>query len=251
MKLQKNGFPIQVKGLRKSFGPQVVLNGIDLQVRWGETLAVLGRSGTGKSVLLKLLIGLQTPDSGSVCIVGQEIVGLEARKVNEIRKKMGFLFQQAALYDSLTVVENVTFPLSRHTPMAEPERKKRARELLASVGMEKDLEKLPSQISGGMQKRVGLARALALDPEILLFDEPTAGLDPITAAETGDLIVELKKKRSMTSVVVTHDVRKARTFADRLVLMDKGNVVAHGTFADLRASQDSFVHQFLEDQGGG
>jgi phospholipid/cholesterol/gamma-HCH transport system ATP-binding protein len=171
--------------------------------------------------------------------------------VNEIRKKMGFLFQQAALYDSLTVVENVTFPLSRHTPMAEPERKKRARELLASVGMEKDLEKLPSQISGGMQKRVGLARALALDPEILLFDEPTAGLDPITAAETGDLIVELKKKRSMTSVVVTHDVRRARTFADRLVLMDKGNVVADGTFADLRASQDSFVHQFLEDQGGG
>jgi phospholipid/cholesterol/gamma-HCH transport system ATP-binding protein len=251
MQPQENEFPIQVKGLRKSFGQQVVLNGIDMQVRSGETLAVMGRSGTGKSVLLKLLIGLQPPDAGSVCIGGQEIVGLDMRKLNEIRKKIGFLFQQAALYDSLTVEGNVAFPLGRHTDMPEQERKKHARELLANVGMEEGLEKLPSEISGGMQKRVGLARALALDPEILLFDEPTAGLDPITAAEIGSLIVGLKKKRAMTAVVVTHDVRGARAFADRVVLMDKGNVVAEGSFADLQASQDSFVQQFLNDQCGG
>ena len=249
MDTRADGCPIQVKSLRKSFGQQVVLNGIDLQVNRGETLAVMGRSGTGKSVLLKLLIGLHAPDSGSVCIKGQEIVGLEARKVNEIRKKMGFLFQQAALYDSLTVEENVAFPLGRHTPMAEKERTEHVRELLANVGMEQDLKKLPSEISGGMQKRVGLARALALDPEILLFDEPTAGLDPITAGEIGKLIVDLQKKRSLTSVVVTHDVRGARTFADRVVLMDKGSVVAEGAFADLQKSRDAFVHQFLEDQG--
>jgi phospholipid/cholesterol/gamma-HCH transport system ATP-binding protein len=243
-----NGFPIQVKGLRKSFGPQVVLNGIDLQVSRGETLAVLGRSGTGKSILLKLLIGLQAPDAGSVCIGGQEIVGLEAQKLNEVRKKMGFLFQQAALYDSLTVEENVAFPLSRHTRMPEAERRKHARELLANVGMEDDLEKLPSQISGGMQKRVGLARALALDPEVLLFDEPTAGLDPITATEIGNLIVDLQEKRGITSVVVTHDVRGARAFADRMLVVDKGNVVAEGAFADLQKNRDSFVHKFLQDQ---
>ena len=188
-------------------------------------------------MLLKLLIGLQAPDSGSVCIGGQEIVGPEAHKLNEIRKKMGFLFQQAALYDSITVEENVAFPLSRHTRMPEEERKKHARELLASVGMNEDLEKLPSQISGGMQKRVGLARALALDPEILLFDEPTAGLDPITATEIGHLIVDLRNKRAITSVVVTHDVRGAREFADCLMLMDKGNVVAQGTFRRLAEKQ--------------
>ena len=141
--------------------------------------------------------------------------------------------------------------MSRHAHIPDSEQKQRARELLTTVGMEKDLDKLPSEISGGMQKRVGLARALALDPEILLFDEPTAGLDPITAAEIGSLIVDLKRKRSITVVVVTHDVRGTRSFADRIVLMDKGNIVAEGTFADLQASGDSFVHQFLEDQRAG
>jgi len=248
MNTMSDGFPIQVKGLRKSFGEQVVLDGIDLQVPRGETLAVLGRSGTGKSVLLKLLIGLQAPDAGSVCIDSQEIVGLETKKLNEVRKKMGFLFQQAALYDSLTVEDNVAFPLSRHTRMREEERRQHARELLANVGMDGDLTKLPSQISGGMQKRVGLARALALDPEVLLFDEPTAGLDPITAGEIGKLIVDLQEKRGITSVVVTHDVRGARAFADRLLVVDKGKVVADGTFADLQKNRDPFVHKFLKDQ---
>jgi phospholipid/cholesterol/gamma-HCH transport system ATP-binding protein len=167
--------------------------------------------------------------------------------LNEVRKRVGFLFQQAALYDSLTVEDNVAFPLSRHMTMSDQERKQRARDLLANVGMEHDIGKMPSEISGGMQKRVGLARALALDPEILLFDEPTAGLDPITAEEIGKLILDLKKKRKMTAVVVTHDVRGAKAFADRVVLMDKGNIVAEGTFADLEKSRNKFVSQFLRD----
>lgn len=224
--------PIEVKDLRKSFGSQKVLNGIDLSVAEGETVAILGRSGTGKSILLKLLIGLQQPGSGSIRIHGQEITKLELDPLNEIRKKIGFLFQQAALYDSLTVEDNVAFPLSRHTQLSEAERKDRARNLLASVGMDKDLEKMPSEISGGMQKRVGLARALALDPDILLSDEPTAGLDPITATEIGNLIAQLKKDHKKTSIVVTHDLHTARMFSDRLLMLRDGNVLMQGTFKE-------------------
>lgn len=239
--------PVQVHDLHKSFGAQRVLDGIALDVAQGETLAVMGRSGTGKSVLLKLLIGLQKPDQGQVCIQGQDISVMDSEQLSEIRKKMGFLFQQAALYDSLTIEQNVMFPLSRHTQKPEQEQKQHARELLASVGMEKDTEKLPSQISGGMQKRAGIARALALDPEILLFDEPTAGLDPITADEIGNLILDLKKKRQMTAVVVTHDLRGARKFADRAVLMHEGKIVAQGSFDEMQKSSDPFVKEFLRD----
>ena len=237
--------PIAVEDLHKSFGEQKVLNGINLRVAAGETMAVLGRSGTGKSVLLRVLIGLETPDSGSVRICGQDMAKLDGNQLNEIRKRMGFLFQQAALYDSMTVEENVAFPLRRHTKMSDGERKERVRELLQSVGMERDLEKMPSEISGGMQKRVGLARALALEPDILLFDEPTSGLDPITSDEIGKLIAELKQKRKMAAIVVTHDLRSTKIFADRLVLMDKGNIKAEGTLDDLHESRDEFVQQFL------
>src|SRR6266853_3767636 len=237
--------PIAIKGLHKSFGEQTVLNGIDLTVEPGENLAVLGRSGTGKSVLLKLIIGLQQPDSGSICIHGQEIAGLPMDKLNEIRMKVGFLFQQAALYDSLTVEENVAFPLDRHVKISGADRKNKVRELLSSVGMDHDLDKLPSEISGGMQKRVGLARALALEPDILLFDEPTAGLDPITAAEMDDLILRLQKERRMTSVVVTHDIQSARAVSDRLALMRDGQVLIEGTYEELKKSRDPFVAQFL------
>jgi phospholipid/cholesterol/gamma-HCH transport system ATP-binding protein len=242
--------PIQVRGLKKSFGEQRVLDGIDLEAREGETLAVLGRSGTGKSVLLKLLVGLKAPDAGSVEVAGRNLVGLPVRELNETRKRIGFLFQQGALYDSLTVEENVEFPLKRHTDKRESERRERARELLASVGMEADMKKLPSEISGGMQKRVGLARALALDPEIVLLDEPTAGLDPITAREIGQLIVDLEKQRNMTAVVVTHDVRGARMFADRLVLLHEGKILAEGSYEDLERSENAVVKQFLADGGG-
>jgi phospholipid/cholesterol/gamma-HCH transport system ATP-binding protein len=239
--------PLVVTGLHKSFGSQKVLNGVDLMAARGQTVVVLGRSGTGKSVLLKLIVGLQQPDSGSIRIDGQEIVGLDVDRLNEIRKKIGFLFQEAALYDSLTVEENVAFPLNRHTKLSDAERREKVRALLGSVGMERDLTKMPSDISGGMQKRVGLARALALDPEILLFDEPTSGLDPITAAEIGELIVKLKKERNLTSVVVTHDVHGAKSFADRVVLLREGKVVIDGPFPQLEQSPDPFVVQFLKD----
>ena len=165
--------------------------------------------------------------------------------MNELRQRVGFLFQQAALYDSLTVEENVAFPLRRHNANPASEQKEKVRELLKSVGMEQHGQKAPSEISGGMQKRVGLARALVLDPEILLFDEPTAGLDPITAAEIDDLIVDLRNKRKLTSIVVTHDMRGAKTFADRLVMLREGKIVAEGSFAELQKSQDRFVQGFV------
>jgi len=236
---------IEVRDLHKAFGEQKVLNGINLEVEQGETVAVLGRSGGGKSVLLKLLIRLQRPDSGSIRIADQEITNLDDKQLNEVRKKIGFLFQQAALYDSLTVEENVAFPLKRHTKSSVEEQRKRTRELLAEVGMDRDLEKLPSEISGGMQKRVGLARALALDPEILLFDEPTAGLDPITAAEIGNLINDLKQKRRMSAIVVTHDVHGAKGYSDRMVLLHNGNIKVEGSFEELQNSKDEFVADFF------
>lgn len=239
--------PVLVKGLRKSFGAQQVLKGIDLAVNKGEILAVLGKSGTGKSVLLRLLIGLEKADAGSICIFGKETTNLQMDQLNEIRLKVGFLFQEGALYDSLTIAENVAFPLRRHTKMSEADREKKVRELLNSVGLDRDLEKMPSGISGGMRKRVGLARALALDPEILLFDEPTAGLDPITAAEIGTLIEKQRKERNVTSIVVTHDMHAAHHFSDRLVMLKEGQILLTGTFDDFQKSQDPFVAQFLSD----
>jgi phospholipid/cholesterol/gamma-HCH transport system ATP-binding protein len=225
----------------------MVLNGINLRVNRGETLAVLGRSGTGKSVLLRLIIGLDQPDSGSIRICGEDIAGLQLDQLGGIRKKMGFLFQHAALYDSLTVAENVAFPLQHNKrEMAKSERSDRVEQLLAEVGLEADLDKMPSDISGGMQKRVGLARALALEPEILLLDEPTAGLDPISSREIDDLILKLQRERKMASIVVTHDLFSARTIANRLALLDQGNVVVEGKYEELQQSDIGFVKEFLK-----
>ena len=241
-----SGPVIAVEGLHKSFGSQKVLNGINLAVSRGETLAVLGRSGSGKSVLLRLIIGLQKPDSGSVRIHGQDIAGLTIDQLGEIRKKVGFLFQHAALYDSLSVEENVAFPLRRHRKeMSRSERSDRVKGLLAEVGMEGNLNKMPSDLSGGMQKRVGLARALALDPDILLLDEPTAGLDPIGSAEIDDLVLKLQREHHMASIVVTHDLHSAETIADRLALLNEGNVVIEGNFEKLQRSDIEFVREFL------
>ena len=238
---------IAVEDLHKSFGSQKVLNGISLTVSRGETLAVLGRSGTGKSVLLRLIIGLEKPDSGSVRIHGQDIAGLALDQMGEIRKKMGFLFQHAALYDSLTVERNVAFPLQHHKKtMSKSEQSDRVRQLLAEVGMEGDLEKMPSDISGGMQKRVGLARALALEPDILLLDEPTAGLDPISAGEIDDLVLKLQAEHHMASIVVTHDLHSAKTIANRLALINEGDVVIEGNFEELQGSDIEFVREFLK-----
>ena len=237
--------PVVLRGLHKAFGHQVVLNGIDMTVARGETLAVLGRSGTGKSVLLRIIIGLEKPDTGSVNIHGQELAGINPGKLNEMRRKMGFLFQQAALYDSLTVEENVAFPLKHNTNMPESERRDRAAQLLESVGMEGDLKKMPSDISGGMQKRVGLARALALDPDILLRNHPTAEPNPTTPSESDKQIPKLQKEQAMASIVVTHDLQSAKTIAGRLALLHEGNIVIEGAFADLEKSDDKFVSDFM------
>jgi phospholipid/cholesterol/gamma-HCH transport system ATP-binding protein len=237
---------IEARDLHKTFGDQVVLDGVSFSVAKGETLAVLGRSGTGKSVLLRLLIGLDAPDSGSIRIEDTEVSALRNEGLSEIRKKIGYLFQQGALYDSLTIAENVAFPLERHSKLNQSEIGKKVAELLAAVGLADHGGKLPSEISGGMQKRVALARALALDPDVLLFDEPTAGLDPITAHEIDLLILEQKQKRGMTSVVVTHDIHGVRTFADRVALLNEGKVVAEGTMAALDQNRDPFVVDFLK-----
>lgn len=238
---------VSVDNLCKSFGTQEVLNGISLTVSRGETLAVLGRSGTGKSVLLRIIIGLQQPDSGAVCIHGQDIAGLSLDQLGEIRKKMGFLFQHAALYDSLTVEQNVAFPLLHHRhDMSSAEQGAHVKQLLAEVGMEGHLEKMPSDLSGGMQKRVGLARALALNPDILLLDEPTAGLDPISSAEIDDLVLKLQAEHHTATVVVTHDLHSAKTIADRLILLNQGKITAEGTFQELQGSDDEFVREFLK-----
>src|ERR1700685_236264 len=237
----------RAEAVQKSFGIQKVLNGISVSVKRGETLAVLRRSGTGKSVLLRLIIGLEKPDTGSILLHGQDIAGLALDKMGEIRKKMGFLFQHAALYDSLTVEQNVAFPLQHHKrEMTKSERGDRVHQLLAEVGMEAAVAKMPSDISGGMQKRVGLARALALEPDILLLDEPTAGLDPISSGEIDDLVLKLQQEHHMASVVVTHDLHSAKTIADRLALLNQGNVVIEGSFEELQKSDIEFVRKFLK-----
>ena len=244
---QVNTLAVAIEQVHQSFGGHRVLDGVSLSVASGKTLAVLGRSGTGKSVLLRMVIGLQKPDAGRVRILGQDLSGLTLDELGEIRKTMGFLFQHAALYDSLTVEDNVGFPLDHHRKdMTAAERRERVHTLLTEVGIEGSLRKMPSELSGGMQKRVGLARALALNPGILLLDEPTAGLDPIGSGEIDELVLKLKKERHMSSIVVTHDMHSAKTIADRLVLLDQGHVVIEGTFDDLKGSDNEFVRLFLK-----
>jgi phospholipid/cholesterol/gamma-HCH transport system ATP-binding protein len=196
--------------------------------------------------LLRIIVGLQTPDSGAAVILGKDMARATAKEISEVRTQMGFLFQHAALYDSLTVEQNVAFPIEHHrSEMKQSERKERVRDLLHEVGLDGHSHKMPSDISGGMQKRLGLARALALDPVILLLDEPTAGLDPISSGEIDELILKLQKEHQLASIVVTHDMISARTIATRIALMDKGKVVIEGSFEDLQKSDEGFVAQFL------
>jgi phospholipid/cholesterol/gamma-HCH transport system ATP-binding protein len=237
---------IAIRDLRIAFGRLEVLRGIDLEVRRGETLCVLGGSGCGKSVMLKCIAGLLRPSAGSIRIDGEEIVGLDERDLVRVRRKIGFVFQNSALFDSLTVFENVAFPIREHHQVDEAEIAKIVRERLAIVGLDGTQDQLPDELSGGMRKRVALARAVAADPAIVLYDEPTTGLDPSNAKRIDLLIRELQRRLGVAGIVVTHDISSAFMVADRLALMADGVIRAEGTPDVFRSSPEPLVREFLE-----
>ena len=242
---------IAIKGLKKKLGSKQVLDGVDLEIESGETMLVMGRSGGGKSVLLKHIIGLMSPDSGSIQVDGEEIVGLPEHDLNEVRKKFGMLFQSAALFDSMTVGENIGLPLREHMHLTGAQIRERVAERLDWVGLA-DVESMkPASLSGGMRKRVGLARAIAMDPQFVLYDEPTTGLDPIMADVIDKLIRGLQKRMGVTSVVVTHDLVSARKVADRMALLHGGKVVFLGTPDEVWSTRDPIVRQFVEGSSEG
>jgi phospholipid/cholesterol/gamma-HCH transport system ATP-binding protein len=229
----------------KSFGPKQVLNDVSLSVGAGEALCVLGRSGTGKSVTLKLIISLLKPDSGKIWIEQDDVTALEGAELSRVRRKMGFLFQDAALFDSMTLFENLAVPLQRLTRKTRAEIESVADRILGQVGLAGDRSKMPSQLSGGMRKRAGLARALVLEPRILLADEPSSGLDRITASEIDELLLRQKAEHNTTLIVVTHDVHGARRVADRVAVLDRGKLVAHGTAAEVAQSENEVARNLI------
>jgi len=240
---------IQIEGLRKRFGDHEVLSGVDLTVEKGETMVILGRSGEGKSVLLKLVIGLLKPDGGRVLVGGEAVPYDDNEALCRLRRKFGMLFQGSALFDSLTVGENVGLGLSEHTRLAGGEIARRVDEKLRTVGME-GVERLkPAELSGGMKKRVGLARAIAMDPEYVLYDEPTTGLDPVMGDVINNLIRELQQKLKATSIAVTHDIVSAYRIADRIALLEEGRIVHVGTVEQTASSRNPRVRQFVEGRG--
>jgi phospholipid/cholesterol/gamma-HCH transport system ATP-binding protein len=241
---------IRLEGVTKAFGGRKVLDDVTLDVRRKSGFCLLGRSGTGKSVTLKHIIGLMHPDRGRVLVEGRDVTVLGRRELAEVRRRMGFLFQNAALFDSITVGENVAFPMRRHTDSDDKKIRESARAKLADVGLENEYDKMPADLSGGMKKRAALARAMALDPDILLVDEPSAGLDPITSDEIDDLLVDLKK-RGTTIVMVTHDIPRARHIADDLAFLHEGKVIARGTAEELERSEHDLVRAFMRSEGAG
>jgi phospholipid/cholesterol/gamma-HCH transport system ATP-binding protein len=242
---------VELRHLTKRFGRRAVLDDVSLAVEAGRSVCILGRSGTGKSVALKHIVGLMRPDAGHVLVEGEDIGGMDARRLTRVRRRIGFLFQNAALFDSISVGENVAFPLRRHSALGRDAIRARAGELLEAVGLGGEYDKMPAELSGGMRKRAGLARALALDPAILLVDEPSAGLDPVTAAEIDALLVGLKKRAGTTLLVVTHNIPSARVLADELVFLHEGRIHARGTAAQLDTSHDSLVRAFMRSGGSG
>jgi len=237
---------ITIKGLNKSFGNTQILKGVDLTVKKGENLVVLGKSGSGKSVLIKCLVGLVTADKGELKVFDTDITKLNNHQLNAVRIKIGFLFQNSALYDSMTVRENLSFPLKRHSKkLTNKEAEHSVNEALESVGLKEAIDKMPSELSGGMRKRIGLARTLILRPEIILYDEPTTGLDTITSREISELILHVQKKYKTTSIVITHDMACAKLTGDRLVILKDGVMVAEGSYEALENSNDQWVRSFF------
>jgi len=242
---------VRLEGVTKSFGRRKVLDEVSFEVKAGSGFVILGRSGTGKSVTLKNIIGLVRPDAGRVFVGEDEISALKGSELSRVRTKMGFLFQNAALFDSISVGENVAFPMRRHTKLGDKEIRDRVREKLTAVGLEKEYNKKPGDLSGGMRKRAGLARALALDPAVLLIDEPSAGLDPITADEIDDLLFGLKEGGGTTLIVVTHNIQSAKRLGDELVMLHEGRIVAQGTSDDLSRSENELVRAFMTSHHSG
>lgn len=236
---------IALEDVHKAFGDHEVLKGATLEVRAGETMVVIGGSGSGKSVLLKHVIGLLHPDRGRVLVNGQDLAALDEAQLSELRRQFGMLFQASALFDSLTVWENVGFGLRQHTPLSDEKIRRIAREKLAVVGLGKAENLMPAELSGGMKKRVGLARAIAMEPRILLYDEPTTGLDPIMADVINDLIVELKQSLGVTAVAITHDMKSAYKIADRIAMLYDGVILEVGTPDEIRNSEHPVVQQFI------
>ncbi|HYA03579.1 MAG TPA: ABC transporter ATP-binding protein [Syntrophobacteria bacterium] len=242
---------IRVVDVHKTLGGKVVLGGINLDIERGKTTVIIGRSGGGKSVLLKHVIGLMKPDSGHVLVDGIEITRLTDRELNEVRKKFGMLFQGGALFDSMTVGENVAFPLIEHTKKPEQEIREIVREKLHQVGLKGIEHMMPAELSGGMKKRVALARAVALDPDIVLFDEPTTGLDPVTADAIDDLILSTHERTKATLVVISHDIAGTFKVAHKVAMIYEGNIILEGTPDDFRHSSDLVVRQFIERRAEG
>jgi phospholipid/cholesterol/gamma-HCH transport system ATP-binding protein len=245
------GAVVRLDRVFKAFDGHRVLDDLSFDVQPGEGFCILGRSGTGKSVTLKHIIGLIKPDRGRIFVEGTDITSLGSAALTPIRRRMGFVFQNGALFDSITVGENVAFVLRRHTRLSEPDIRAQARERLARVGLEEAYDRMPAALSGGMRKRAGLARAMALDPAILLVDEPSAGLDPITSEEIDTLLVDLKTTRQVTLIIVTHNMPSARTIADRMVMLHEGRLVAEGTPDALARSDHPLVQAFLHSAHSG
>jgi phospholipid/cholesterol/gamma-HCH transport system ATP-binding protein len=241
---------IRLDHVSKRFDGRAVLDDVTIDVLAGTAFCLLGRSGTGKSVTLKHIIGLMQPDAGRVIVHGVDMGTVRGRELARVRRRMGFLFQNAALFDSITVGENVAFPLRRHTEWTDRKIRDVARARLADVGLEADYQKMPADLSGGMRKRAGLARAMALDPDILLVDEPSAGLDPVTAGEIDDLLVQLKQGGT-TLVVVTHNIPSARHIGDTLAVLHEGKVIARGTASEMERSEHELVRAFMRSEGSG
>jgi phospholipid/cholesterol/gamma-HCH transport system ATP-binding protein len=244
---EKSLVVVEMKHISKSFDNNQVLVDINLVINKGENIVILGKSGTGKSVLIKLIVGLLEPDEGTLALFGQDINELKEKELIEIRKKIGFLFQSSALYDSMTVRENLEFPLRRQLrTLPKEELNVMVNEALQNVGLEDAIDKMPSELSGGMCKRLGLARTLILKPEIMLYDEPTTGLDPITSKEISHLILDVQNKYNTTSIIITHDIKCASLTADRIILLKDGICAAEGSYKQLESSPDKWVHSFFE-----
>jgi len=237
---------IVIKGLCKSFRDHDVLRGVDIYVYKGENLVILGKSGSGKTVLIKCMVGLETPDDGTIEIFGQDISRLSYDELNAMRLRIGFLFQNGALYDSMTVRENLAFPLRQHKKTMTDEKKEAAiKEMLDDVGLADSIDQMPSKLSGGQSKRIGLARTLILRPQIMLYDEPTTGLDTGTAREISDLICKMRRKYKISSIIITHEMHCAKATADRIIMLKDGAVYAEGSYDELESSDDEWIKTFF------